>query len=56
MKVYIISEVFMHEGETIRAVFLDEEKARERLAQMEKHFPIVEGAFWYDLTEHDVEE
>ena len=56
MKVYIISEVFMHEGETIRAVFLDEEKARERLAQMEKDFPILEDVYWYDLTEHDVEE
>ena len=44
----------MHEGETIRAVFLDEEKARERLAQMEKR--ALEGVYWYDLSEHDVEE
>ena len=52
MKVYIISEVVMYEGETIHAVFLDEEKARERLTQM----PFLEDVFWYDLTEHDVEE
>ena len=54
MKVYIISMVVIHESETIQAVFLDEEKARERLAQLEKR--TVEGAYWYDLTEHDVEE
>ena len=54
MKVYIISEVVMYEGETIQAVFLDEEKAREKLAQLNKR--ALEGVFWYDLTEHDVEE
>ena len=54
MKVYIISEVVIHESSTIRAVFLDEEKAREKLAQLEKR--ALEGVFWYDLTEHDIEE
>lgn len=60
MKVYIISEVVMHEGETIQAVFLDEDKAKERLAQWEKHIPVAKGAHrkptWYNLTEYDVEE
>ena len=60
MKVYIISEVVIHEGSTIRAVFLDEEKARERLAKLEKHIPVVKGtdrkSVWYELTEYDVEE
>lgn len=60
MKVYIITEIVRHEGETIQAVFLDEEKAKERLAQWEKHLPVAVEAHrkpvWYDMSEHDVEE
>ena len=60
MKVYIISEIVMHEGSTIEAVFLDEEKAKEVLAQWEKRLPVFENAYrkpvWYVMSEHDVEE
>ena len=60
MKVYIITEVVMHEGETIQGVYLNEDKAKEVLVKWEKYLPAAEGAnrksVWYNLTEYDVEE
>ena len=56
MKVYVISEVVMYEGERIQAIFLNEEKAKEEMAKWEKRIPVAEKTVWYDLTEYDVEE
>ena len=60
MKVYVVTEVVMHEGQTIQGIYLNEGKAREALVEWEKLLPVTEGAYrksvWYDLAEHDAEE
>lgn len=60
MKVYIITECVMHEGESIEGVYPSEERANEALKDWQKRLPITEGAYrksvWYNLQEYEVEE
>ena len=56
MKVYVIKEDIIHERETIKGIYLNEEKAKKDLSEWQKLFPETITPIWYELTEYEVEE